>query len=61
MSVESYHKEKKSVENKLGLLEVIVNRWTWELVPQKVGGALCKYNMQQGGFHGDPVSENQPC
>ena len=22
--------------------------------------ALCKYDAQQGGFHGDPVSGNQP-
>jgi len=22
--------------------------------------ALCKYEAQQGGFHGDPVSGNQP-
>ena len=23
-------------------------------------GALCKHGAQQGGFHGDPVSGNQP-
>ena len=24
-------------------------------------GVLHKYEAQQGGFHGDPVSRNQPC
>ena len=24
-------------------------------------GVLRKYEAQQGGFHGDPVSGNQPC
>ena len=24
-------------------------------------GTRCKYDAQQGGFHGDPVSGNQPC
>ena len=23
--------------------------------------SLCKYEAQQGGFHGDPVSRNQSC
>ena len=31
------------------------------MVPRKVGGGgPCKYEAQQGGFHGDPVSGNQP-
>ena len=28
---------------------------------QRLVGAQCKYEAQQGGFHGDSVSGNQPC
>jgi len=30
-------------------------------LPREVGGGPCKYEAQQGGFHGNPVSRNQPC
>jgi len=27
---------------------------------ERLVGVLCKYEAQQGGFHGNPVSRNQP-
>lgn len=28
---------------------------------EKLVGTPCKYEAQQGSFHGDPVNGNQPC
>jgi len=28
---------------------------------ERLVGTLCKYEAQQGGFHGDPGRGNQPC
>ena len=43
------------------ILKLIANRWAWELVQERLEGVPPKYEAQQGGFHGKPVSGNQPC
>ena len=42
-------------------IKLIANWWAWEVVPSKVVGDLKQVWGTAGRFHGNPVSENQPC